>query len=246
MSATPREHDEKTASLFRDLDKAAQRCREADAKLMRLAKLRHRQSSGWTLPDGRLATREIANQILSDMNHDERNLMERCSISEAQEQEVTALRQRDIAREEIAEQEAAYTGWSRFFLVTSSSGHVHSSMHCSTCRPTTTYGWMPELSGQTETQAVTLLGPSLCSVCFPTAPVEHVGGKITAAKAKTLQYEPPKVDWRIFDAATEQDFDVYPSERAAQDDWARAERLNPGSLLELHSRVANGEWEVVA
>lgn len=82
------------------------------------------------------------------------------------------------------ELEETYTGWSRFFLVTSSSGHVHSSMHCSTCRPTTTFGWLPELSGQTESAAVDELGPTLCSVCFPSAPVDWTTGKkITAAQA---------------------------------------------------------------
>jgi hypothetical protein len=83
----------------------------------------------------------------------------------------------------ISEAEQRYTGWSRFFLVTSSAGHVHSSMHCSTCRLTTTYGWLPELSGQSETEAVAKLGPNLCSVCFPSAPVDHVGGKLTKAQA---------------------------------------------------------------
>lgn len=79
--------------------------------------------------------------------------------------------------------EAKYTGWSRFFLVTSSTGHIHSSMHCSTCRPTTTYGWLPELSGKTEAEAVEAHGPALCSVCFASAPVEWVGGKLTKAQA---------------------------------------------------------------
>jgi hypothetical protein len=92
----------------------------------------------------------------------------------------------DIAKAEgeYMELEAAYTGWSRFFLVTSSRGHIHSSMGCSTCRPTTTYGWLPGLSGLTETDAVAEHGPALCSVCFPTAPVEMVGGWITAAQAQ--------------------------------------------------------------
>jgi hypothetical protein len=86
--------------------------------------------------------------------------------------------------ERIDALQATYTGWSRFFLVTSSTGHVHSSMSCSTCRPTTTFGWLPELSGKTEQLAVEQLGPTLCSVCFPSAPVEWTSGKkITAAQA---------------------------------------------------------------
>jgi len=83
--------------------------------------------------------------------------------------------------------EAEYTGWSRFFLVTSSAGHIHSSMHCSTCRPTTTYGWLPELSGKDADTAVAELGPTLCSVCYPDAPTEWTTGrKLTAAKAAKL------------------------------------------------------------
>lgn len=76
--------------------------------------------------------------------------------------------------------------WNRFFLVTSSAGHVHSSMHCHTCKPTTTYGWLPQLSGKSEEEAVEQLGTVLCSVCFPSAPVAHTGGKITKAKAAKL------------------------------------------------------------
>lgn len=72
---------------------------------------------------------------------------------------------------------AARGRWSRFFLVTSSDGgHIHSSMHCSTCKPTTQYAWYPEFSGMTMTEAIAewdKRGSSeiLCTVCFPEAPV---------------------------------------------------------------------------
>lgn len=69
---------------------------------------------------------------------------------------------------------AKYTGWSRFFLVT--GGHIHSSMSCSTCYPTTLFGWLPQLSGLTEADAVAAHGPLLCSVCYPSAPVEWTVG----------------------------------------------------------------------
>jgi len=88
----------------------------------------------------------------------------------------------DLAAKERAVADL-YAGWSRFFLVTSSAGHVHRSMACSTCRPTTTYGWLPELSGKDEAAAVAELGPNLCTVCFPSAPVAWTGGKLTAAQA---------------------------------------------------------------
>jgi hypothetical protein len=94
------------------------------------------------------------------------------------------LAERDVLFAGRDELEATYTGWSRFFLVTSSPGHIHSSMYCSTCRPTTTFGWLPELSGKTEAVAVDEHGPTLCSVCFPSAPVDWTTGKkLTAAQA---------------------------------------------------------------
>lgn len=68
--------------------------------------------------------------------------------------------------------------WLRFFSV--HKGHIHNSMDCSTCNrdgKSTRFGWHPELSGLTEAEAVAKLGPSLCTVCFPTAPVEWTIGK---------------------------------------------------------------------
>lgn len=66
--------------------------------------------------------------------------------------------------------------WSRFFLVLNNGGHIHSSMQCSTCRWDTRFGWLPELSGLTEADAVESQGAILCTVCFPSAPVEWTGG----------------------------------------------------------------------
>lgn len=66
--------------------------------------------------------------------------------------------------------------WTRFFHVTNSNGHIHSSMGCSTCYPTTRYAWLTEMSGQSEDDALESLGKAghvLCSVCFPNAPSEY-------------------------------------------------------------------------
>jgi hypothetical protein len=60
-----------------------------------------------------------------------------------------------------------YEGWSRFFLVK----HIHNSLHCSSFRPTTKVGWLPNVSGLTEAEAVAEHGATLCTICFPTAPV---------------------------------------------------------------------------
>ena len=82
-------------------------------------------------------------------------------------------------RAEAAPLESLYDAeqWNRFFLVTNANGHIHRSMQCSTCRWDTRFAWLPELSGLTEKDAVEAYGPKLCSVCFPTAPVEWTLGE---------------------------------------------------------------------
>lgn len=78
------------------------------------------------------------------------------------------------ARSDEAAHETNYTGWQRFFLVTSSAGLVHRDMYCSTCnkgRSATTFALLPTLSGQPVAALVEALGPVLCSVCFKDAPV---------------------------------------------------------------------------
>ena len=64
--------------------------------------------------------------------------------------------------------------WTRFFLVT--AGHIHRTRSCSTCRITTDFRWLPNLSGQSDADAVAEHGPLLCTVCFPDAPVEWTAG----------------------------------------------------------------------
>lgn len=83
----------------------------------------------------------------------------------------------DAALDEYYAAEARYTGWSRFFLVQNTGGHIHSSMNCSTCYPTTQFGWLVELAGLTEAEAVAEYGEILCSVCYPSAPVAWTTGE---------------------------------------------------------------------
>lgn len=64
-------------------------------------------------------------------------------------------------------------GWSRFFT----AGHIHAGMDCHTCNRgmvPTRFTWNPELSGTTEAEALAALGAAghtMCTVCFPNAPV---------------------------------------------------------------------------
>ncbi len=60
-----------------------------------------------------------------------------------------------------------YKGWSRFYLVQ----HIHNSQWCSSFRPTTRIGWLPDVSGLTAEEAVAAHGETLCTKCFPDAPV---------------------------------------------------------------------------
>lgn len=83
-------------------------------------------------------------------------------------------------------------GWSRFFLCVSDGGHIH-RRHCQTLRPTTRIGWLPEMSGKTEEEAVTEYGIQMCTICFPSAPTmpgyikaQVEARKAEAEKAKTL------------------------------------------------------------
>jgi hypothetical protein len=86
--------------------------------------------------------------------------------------------------EEAAPLNAEYARrpWSRFFVVQGSGGHVHSSMRCSTCnngKTRTQFVWTPELSGRSEEDTIVGLGDKancLCTVCFPSAPVERTAG----------------------------------------------------------------------
>ena len=62
--------------------------------------------------------------------------------------------------------------WSRAFLVQNTGGHVHSSMSCSTCFPTTEFAWMVAFSGKPESEIVEAAGEAACTVCYPSAPVD--------------------------------------------------------------------------
>ena len=81
----------------------------------------------------------------------------------------------DNLREQIAEYNEEFQrrgGWTRAFLVTNGNGHVHSSMGCSSCYPTTRYHWVTSLSDHDEAEVVEAAGERACTVCYPSAPVE--------------------------------------------------------------------------
>lgn len=81
----------------------------------------------------------------------------------------------DEASREVAPLRAVYTargGWTRAYKVTNAGGHIHSSTACSTCRVTTRFYALPEVSGMAEADIVELAGEGACTVCYPSAPVD--------------------------------------------------------------------------
>ena len=86
--------------------------------------------------------------------------------------------------------------WSRYYLVTSSIGHVHRGMYCSTCYPETTYAWLPTLSDCDEGKMIEEYGEMACTACFPNAPVHPAFIRSTedreAAEAKKAAEQCPQ------------------------------------------------------
>lgn len=94
-------------------------------------------------------------------------------------------------RVRLIDEEWAKCGrWPRFYLVANAGGHIHKSMSCSTCRPSTQYVFLPELSGLSEEQAVKAQGPVLCSICFPSAPIDWTEGSLSPEQRKALKAHP--------------------------------------------------------
>lgn len=138
-----------------------------------------------------------------------------------------ALQGRLDALVAVQEHEKAYTGWSRYFLVTSSSGHVHATMACSTCRATTGFAPVVALSGCTEDEAVAALGERLCTVCFPTAPV----GEYVPSLAALSDFDPNGE----YGENTVDPFDAYWKQQSDQWLSEQADSLLDDLLDDLHN-----------
>jgi len=79
--------------------------------------------------------------------------------------------------------------WERAFLVTSSDGHVHSTMGCSTCHRDTVFGWMTVLSGKTHAEIIEAIGENACTVCYPDAPVAQLSTAERKSRARAAVEE---------------------------------------------------------
>lgn len=191
MTSTPREIDAALAALYNEMNRVQQRLDTSEYSALIEAGAKFYYVGRRRVTDMKLADAEqiLAADIAAHADDDKYGyslVRGGTSIGNIRRTvEALAEYRATLAglRAQMEELEQRYTGWSRFFLVTSSKGHIHSSMHCSTCRLTTTYGWLPELSGRTEADCVAEFGPALCSVCFPSAPVEWTQAEVTKAAA---------------------------------------------------------------
>jgi hypothetical protein len=179
-TAAPREIDTELARLYGEMATARVALSSAWASVHRVAG-----------DKGRYASRSVK---VHDLSHEEARTAAEL-VSDGADWKATearsALDRLDAAlahvraiRWESAPFEAEFElrRWTRFFLVT--GGHIHSSMSCSSCHATTAFGWLPDLSGKTEADAVAEHGALLCTFCFPSAPVEWTNGRELEAAAK--------------------------------------------------------------
>lgn len=100
---------------------------------------------------------------------------------------------------EYVEAAKQYEGWTRAYLVP--KGHIHSSMHCSSCYPTTEYVWLTDLSGADESEIIEYAKEVACTVCYPDAPIEEYQRQADAAKAATRCSGTGSTDWEPRDGS---------------------------------------------
>lgn len=174
---TPRDIDTEIVALTIAHAKARARTDRARAEIHRRAGDRTVSTTGrggpirWRMdyPDALERARTVADELSADGSV--RDYVDRTA---ATAEELAGV-QADLAGQiQVLEDEYVRRPWSRYFQVL--GGHVHGSRSCSTCRVTTQFAFATELSGQSEADAVEALGPSLCSVCFSSAPVEWTAG----------------------------------------------------------------------
>jgi hypothetical protein len=94
-----------------------------------------------------------------------------------------------IVNAKIAPLDVEYSlrSWTRAFIVP--GGHVHRSMYCSTCYPSTQFCWMPSYSGADEAKIVLDAGDRACTVCYPSAPVDRPTVMYTPDERKDMEVQ---------------------------------------------------------
>lgn len=175
QTVSPREFDEHLASLYDQADKAERQVASSWDLIHRLAGDRKEYVGRRHVWRRTAAEVDETVRCQITVHGDERNLSAGCKPSEAlarRDKAVTDLAELMISIHSL-EQVYRHNPWTRYFPCRNADGHIHSTLRaCSTVRWDTDMAWYPQLSGKTVEEAVAELGPTLCSVCFPLAPVE--------------------------------------------------------------------------
>jgi hypothetical protein len=108
-------------------------------------------------------------------------------------------------------------GWTRAYLVDNNGGHVHTSMNCRTCFPTTRFNWLPQVSGWTEAQVLAEAGNSACSVCYPT-------GRVKGKRNANLLDRPDRIAEREARAAAKAEREAKKAAKAGRQQTGRYPR----------------------
>lgn len=182
MTISPKAHDEAEAALFDELAKAEAR-RDSAVSQAHHRSGDHKRSVGreyrWGMSDDEAIQnmrtrvhRMGPDEVIWGNDHP-------VNILKAYD-EATAWIDTLVTRIEGMEATYREHRWTRYFPCLSDHGHIHSSLRgCSSVYPTTPMGWTPQLSGKTVEDAVAELGPALCTICFPSAPVEWTAKTLT-------------------------------------------------------------------
>ena len=171
-TATPLEIDTALYALYLQQDKAEQRVESAKLRIHQMADSKKvytrwgSQSFTWsqTFGDAVAKVTTIAATDNSYVGNNARNALEALDKAEATVSDL--LEEANDYNDEYRRRP-----WTRAFLVQASNGHVHSSMSCSTCFPTTRYAWMVDYAGKDESEIVEAAGEAACTICYPSAPV---------------------------------------------------------------------------
>jgi hypothetical protein len=98
--------------------------------------------------------------------------------AEAEIKAFNAERDELITERETLDDEYRGRGtWTRYFLVTNTNGHVHTSTECDTCFDDTDFGWLTQFSGTEQDEMGKLSGEAACARCFPNLPAEVMQAK---------------------------------------------------------------------
>ena len=141
--------------------------------------------------------------------------------------------------------------WTRAFLVLASNGHVHSSMDCNTCFPTTRYNWLVQYSNDDENTIVEDAGQDACTVCYPSAPADVLNrpsrivtaDKIAKAQAKAERdaKKAERIAKEKANAPTKSGEFLYYKEGK----WTREIKTERSAITEWFSKYSDSQREIV-